>query len=172
MSAQGRDYVEKRYDAAIGYYWHVGSRNKRAYKWSRYLIIVLGSAVTLVASLSSAEFLKDHATLFAILTPVLAALLTMLSAFSQSFQWGASWREMVLAAERLQGERDRIAVTPDDAVDPLTDLAVLNQLVLRESAGFFDRVMGSSVTMPASENGGPQTPARGALAPEPKPAIE
>ena len=137
-------YLRQRYAAAIAYYWRVAQMNKRAYKWSRYLTIFLGSAVTLVASLSSAEFSKQHATLFGILTPCLAALLTMLSAFAQSFQWGASWREMVLVAERLENERDRIAVTPDAELKPAQDLQLLNSLIIQESSGFFDRVMGSS----------------------------
>jgi hypothetical protein len=139
-----REYVEKRYQDMIGYYWHVAVRNKRAYKWSRYMTIVLGSLVTLVASLSSAGFVQGHTIALAIATPVLAALLTVVGSFAQSFQWGATWREMVLSAERLQKELDRVRLSPDDPSRFGRDIALLNELVIRESSGFFDRLMGSS----------------------------
>jgi hypothetical protein len=147
MGMQGRHYVEERYNRAIAYYWAMGGRNKLAYKWSRYLTIVLGATVTLVASLSSAKLSDGFGTTVAIATPLLAATLTMIGGFSQSFQWGASWREMVLTAERLEAERDRLAVTPDGELDLRRELDLLNRLVQRESSGFFDRVMGSSMAM-------------------------
>lgn len=158
-SVEPRQYVAKRFDEAIAYYWRHGARNKRAYKWSRLFIIVLGSLVTLLASLSSAAFLKDQATVFAILTPVLAALLTTVTAFSQSFQWGAAWREMIIAAEQLAKERDRIAVTPDEKLDLAAELQLLNDLILMESRGFFDRLMGSSIGSPNVGVAGGSAPA-------------
>lgn len=159
-----REYVEKRYEEMVRYYWHVAVRNKRAYKWSRYLTIVLGSLVTLVASLSSAGFAKDYSVTMGILTPVLAAVLTVVGSFAQSFQWGATWREMVLSAERLQQELDRIRLSPDDESRFARDLALLNALIIRESSGFFDRLMGSSSPgSPALPEGQqPANPAAGA----------
>src|SRR5262245_24939819 len=94
MGIQGRQYVEERYDKVIAYYWATAGRNKLAYKWSRYLTIVLGATVTLVASLGSAKLPDGFGTAIAIATPLLAATLTIIGGFSQSFQWGASWREM------------------------------------------------------------------------------
>lgn len=141
-----RKYVEERYLAAIRYYWFVAVRNKRAYKSARYLTVVLGSLLTLVASLSSAEFFQGHKVAFAIITPVLAALLTMIGSFAQSFQWGATWREMVLIAERLQKELDRVRLSKGDGATYLKDVTLLNDLIIQESSGFFDRVMGSSST--------------------------
>jgi len=161
MGIMGRQYVEDRYEKAIGYYWAVGRRNKLAYKWGRYLTIVLGSVVTLVASLASAGLPDGYGKLMAIVTPLLAASLTIIGGFTQSFQWGASWREMVLTAERLEAERDRIAVTSDPELDLRAELDRLNQLVQRESSGFFDRVMGSAMA-PAGEVRGPSE--RGASA--------
>jgi hypothetical protein len=48
------------------------------------------------------------ATTVAITTLLVAAALTIIGCLPQSFQWGAAWREMVLTAERLDQERDRI----------------------------------------------------------------
>jgi hypothetical protein len=146
VSLPGRQYVEQRYQSAIRYYWRVGARNKRAYKWSRYLTIVLGAAVTLFASLSAAQLPDAYGRAVTVATPLLAALSAIIGGFSQSFQWGASWREMVLTAERLEAERDRLAVTPDDELDLRREVALVNQLVQRESSQFFDRVMGSSLS--------------------------
>jgi hypothetical protein len=146
VSLQGRQFVEQRYQNAIRYYWRVGSRNKRAYKWSRYLTIILGAAVTLLASLSAAQLPDAFGKAVAVATPLLGALSAIIGGFSQSFQWGASWREMVLTAERLEAERDRLAVTPDDELDLRHEVALVNQFVQRESSQFFDRVMGSSMS--------------------------
>lgn len=148
-TATGRiDYVLQRYDDAIGYYWKVGARNKRAYKWSRYLSIVFGATVTLFASLMSADFVADSTDLgrfLAISTPVLSALLAVIGGFGQNFNWGAAWREMVLTAEKLEKERDRVRVSRDEN-DAESDLAVLNDMILAESRSFFDRILGTSKT--------------------------
>jgi hypothetical protein len=50
---------------------------------------------------------------------------------------------MVLAAERLERERDRIVVTRGDAAK---DLDILHGLVIQESEGFFTRILGSVQT--------------------------
>jgi hypothetical protein len=136
-----REYVLKRYDDAIRYYWRASAINKRLYKWTRYLVVVFGAAVTLLASMSSSSTLSGAwATGLAIATPLLAAVLTIIGGLSQSFQWGPAWQEMVLTAQRLERERDRIAVTRSD---PAGDLEVLNSLILAESDGFFMRILGS-----------------------------
>jgi hypothetical protein len=137
-------YAEWRYANAITYYWKVAGRNKTAYKYSRYLAIVLGSATTFVAAVAASTYGKGHAEAFAIATAILAALLAILGGFGQSFQWGAAWREMVLVAERLEQERDRMMVSEVENRDPETELELLNTLIINESRGFFDRVMGSS----------------------------
>ena len=79
---------------------------------------------------------------FAIGTPVLAVLLTIIAGFSQNFQWGAAWQNMVLSAQRLEKERDRFVVTTVDERDYAKELDLLNDLVLDESEGFFDRMLG------------------------------
>ena len=143
-SAEGsgaREYVLKRYNDSIAYYWNASRLNRRLYKWTRYLVIVFGAVVTLLASLSaSSGFTGTWATILAVVTPILAAVLTIIGGLSQSFQWGAAWQEMVMTAERLERERDRILVTRSD---PEADLEVLNGIVLRESEGFFMRILGS-----------------------------
>lgn len=140
--AAGRDYVLKRYEDAIAYYWNASRNNKRWYKWTRYLTVILGAVVTLLASLSSSELITGGwKTIVGITAPIVAAALTIATGRLSTFQWGAAWQEMVLTAERLEQERDRIIVTP--ASDPAVDLAVLNKLVLNESSGFFGRIIGS-----------------------------
>jgi hypothetical protein len=144
----GRDYVLQRYEQAISYYWHASRNNKRWYKWTRYLTVVLGAAVTLLASLSSSDLIAGvWKTMVGIGAPVVAAALTIATGLLSAFQWGAAWQEMVLTAERLERERDRIKVTP--ASSPAKDLDLLNTLVIAESAGFFGRIMGAGHRVPA-----------------------
>lgn len=45
-------------------------------------------------------------------TPILAALLTIIAVFSQSFQQGITWQNMVITAQELQLEFDKYLVTP------------------------------------------------------------
>jgi hypothetical protein len=146
MTAQHPDeYVIKRYEDAIKYYWRSSKLNKRAYKLTRSLTVILGATVTLVASLSSAKFIASSAgwtISFAIATPVLAAVLTIVGGFSQAFHWGAAWNDMVLYAERLEKERDRFMVTDSKDREPAKEVAILGDLVLEETRDFFQRVIG------------------------------
>jgi hypothetical protein len=142
-------YILSRYQEAINYYWHAGRSNKRAYRNTRYLVVVLGATVTLVASLASANFVKSRGWLdvsFAIATPVLAAVLAIVGGVAQTFQWGASWREMVLSAAGLEARRDNIAVAEDSTLDLNAEMVFLHKLQLSETRGFFDRILGRSST--------------------------
>lgn len=148
--AGSRELVLKRYDDAIAYYWKSSRFNRRLYKWSRYLVVVFGAVVTLLASISSSSLITGAwSTTVAVATPVVAAVLTIIGGLSQSFQWGAAWQEMVLAAERLERERDRILVSRSH---PAKDLEILHSLVLQESEGFFTRILGSVRTGAADAN--------------------
>ena len=141
------NYVENRYNEAIDYYWEASRNNKRAYKLTRSLTIILGALVTLVASLSSASFIIDKPFwdgLFKLGTPILAASLTIIAGFSQSFQWGATWQDMVLTAQTLQKERDRYLITKPEDRDLAKEVALLNDFVLVESISFFERMLGSA----------------------------
>ncbi|UCD49190.1 MAG: DUF4231 domain-containing protein [Phycisphaerales bacterium] len=143
----GTDYILGRYKDAIRYYWKASRYNKRAYKLTRMLVIVLGASVTLVASLASADFIAASpvwSTGFKIAAPVLAAILTIVSGFSQTFQWGAAWRDMVVNAERLERERDRLTVIAPDQIDPCREADVLNTLIIAETETFFQRLLGGS----------------------------
>jgi len=128
-----------RYRERIEYYSRASQNNKRAYKTARYLTVVLGALVTLLASLSSAYFVRGTwlETGFNVLTPLLAAGLAIVGGFSQNFQWGAAWSDMRIAAERLEAERDRISATPPDQIDAVRELALLNKMVLDETRTFF-----------------------------------
>ena len=86
-SGEYPSHVLQRYENTIRYYWRASARNKRAYKWTRYLTVVLGALVTLVASLSAANFLvSPWTTVFSIATPTLAFILTITAGLMQSFQ--------------------------------------------------------------------------------------
>jgi Protein of unknown function (DUF4231) len=128
-----------RYQERIRYYSKASQNNRRAYKTTRYLTVVLGALVTLLASFSSAYFVRGTwlETGFAVLTPFLAAGLAIVSGFSQNFQWGAAWSDMRFAAERLEAERDRISATPPDQIDAVRELALLDAVVLDETRAFF-----------------------------------
>lgn len=140
-------FVEERYQSAIDYYWKASRHNKRAYKTTRSLILILGAFVTLVTSLSSAEFITSSVLwdrFFTIGGPVLAAILTIVGGFSQTFQWGAAWNDMVMTAQRLEKERDRFLVTKPEERDLTKEVNILNDFVLDETEGFFQRILGGA----------------------------
>jgi hypothetical protein len=151
-SEEGKAYLLKRYDDRIAYYWRASTYNKRSYKTTRMLLIVLGAAVTLTSSLASASSVQhklDVST--AVITPVLAAMLAIAGGVSQAFQWGAAWSDMVITATRLEKNRDRVAVTPADQLDLAKEVAQLDDTVLTETENFFQRLFGS---------GGPARPSQ------------
>jgi hypothetical protein len=135
-----------RYQERIKYYSKASQNNKRAYKTARYLTVVLGALVTLLASLSSAYFVRGTwvETGFDILTPLLAAGLAIVGGFSQNFQWGAAWSDMLIAAERLETERNRIAATLPGQIDAVKETALLDEMVMDETKAFFQRLFGSA----------------------------
>lgn len=139
-------YILERYKNAIDYYWKASRNNKRAYKLTRSLTVILGELVTLIASLSSANFINSIRlldTLFAIAAPVLAAVLTIVAGFAQTFHWGAARKDMVLNAQRLEKERDQFNVAKPEERDFAKELEVLNDLVITETQNFFQRILGS-----------------------------
>jgi hypothetical protein len=143
-SDEAKSHVLEMYDKKIDYYWRASNYNKRSYKSTRYLLIVLGALVTLVSSLSSADFIKGALlVIFKVGTPMLAATMAIVGGVSQAFQWGAAWSDQVITATRLERERDRIAVTPVSQLDPIKEMALLDDAVLAETQGFFQRLFGS-----------------------------
>ena len=138
------DHIRRRYEDSVGYYYAAARSNKRAYKWTRSLTIILSALVTLIASLSSALFITSVPflkILFAIATPVMAAVLTIVSGFSQNFQWGAAWRDMIINGERLQKEQDRFYVMQPNERDLAKEVEFLNDLVISETQTFFQRIL-------------------------------
>ena len=141
-------YIVERYEAAIGYYWAASKRNKRWYKVTRSLTVIFGALVTLVASLSSSEIIQTSSTvttLFSLGTPVLAASLTIIAGFSQNFQWGSTWQSMVLTSQYLQKEYDAYLVTSPDERNHREESEKLNRFVIKETEGFFERMLGGAM---------------------------
>lgn len=141
-------YVLDKYQGSIRYYWSASKKNKNSYKNSRSLTIILGALVTLISSISTASFIEDNQTLnvvFSVLTPVIAAALTIIGGFTQSFHWGATWRDMIVNAERLEKERDRFLATKPEERNVQDELDVLNSIVIEETRNFFQRVLNSEV---------------------------
>lgn len=138
-------FIQKRYKEVIRYYWRSSVSNKKWYKITRILAVIFGALVTLVASLASSSYFKGNPfeVIFDILTPVLAALLTVIAGFSQSFQWGSAWQNMVLTAEKLQREFDIYLMTSPEQRDYVKEVAKLNNYVIKESNGFFEKMLGS-----------------------------
>ena len=148
--AKGVDeqYVLKQYESKISYYWAASSSNKKAYKRFRTWSIILGALVTFVSSISAAEFVQSVNWLritFAIATPVIAATLTVIGGLGQNFHWGATWRDMVVNATRLEKERDRFMATSPEKKDIKGELDTLNSIILEETKNFFQRVLDSEV---------------------------
>jgi len=139
-------HINDRYVNAIEYYWQASRNNKKWYKLTWAFTVILGALVTLIASLASSTLL-EHNTLikdiFVIATPILAACLTIIAGFSQSFQWGSAWQNMVLTAQQLQKEYDRYLVTEPSQRDFIAEADLLNKFVINESKGFFERMLGT-----------------------------
>ncbi|MGA2598966.1 MAG: DUF4231 domain-containing protein [Bryobacteraceae bacterium] len=141
---EAKNHILKRYETRIAYYWKASKYNKRCYKTTRFLLIALGALVTLISSVSAAGSVPGGSgTALKIATPVLAATLAIIGGISQAFQWGAAWSDQVITAMRLETERDRVIVTPASQLDPIKELALLDNLVLAETQGFFQRLFGS-----------------------------
>lgn len=148
-------YIQERYKDAISYYWAASKSNKNWYKITRSLTVIFGALVTLIASLASSKLFSDSeaATVFFTLgTPIMAALLTIISGFSQSFQWGSTWQNMILTAQQLQKEFDKYLVTPVAERNFSEEADKLNQFVISETQGFFERMLGG--TKPDNHNNG------------------
>lgn len=137
-------HINDRYAEAINYYWKASKNNKKWYKLTRSLTVIFGALVTLIASLSSSNLIKSTVfeNYFIIATPIIAACLTIIAGFSQSFQWGSAWQNMVLTAQLLQKEYDRFLVTSHAEIDLAKEADVLNNFVLTETEGFFERMLG------------------------------
>ncbi len=141
--AAEKEALLERYADQIDWYWTNSSRQKKRFIYTRFTILVLGAVVTLVASLAAATFVEGNSfwdTSFKILTPVLAAVLAVITGLTQTFQWGAAWREMNLAAMALEKERDRIRLTPAYKVDAVAEIERFNDLVIDETRRYFERV--------------------------------
>ena len=159
-------YVEMRYNDAIKYYWNASRHNKYTYKWTQGLTLGLGALVTLFASLSSAEFVRDDYTLeifFGFATPFLAAALTIAAGFAQTFQWGAAWQDMVVTAQKLEKERDRFTVAKSEHRDLEKEVELLNDFILTESQGFFQRMLGTRQNFKNTKGSTPHQSTRTAL---------
>jgi hypothetical protein len=141
-------YILNLYKSKIDYYWRASSSNKKAYKLYRSMTIILGSLITLVSSLSAYEFFQKPDWLrliFSIATPVIAATLTVIGGLGQNFHWGATWRDMVINAARLEKERDRFLATKPEKRNLVKELDILNSIILEETINFFQRVLDSEI---------------------------
>jgi hypothetical protein len=138
----------KKYEDRVNYYWKASRNNKISYKRYRSWTIFLGSLVTLVSSISAAEFVQKPEWLrisFAVETAMIAGSLTLIMGLGQYFHWGSSWRDMVINAVRLEKERDRFLATKKENRDLERELELLNAIVLEETRSFFQRVLDSEI---------------------------
>ena len=151
-------YVLEKYQTKIDYYWSASRSNKNSFKNYRAWTIILGSLITLVSSISAAEFVQKPdwlRILFAVATPIIAAVLTVIGGLGQNFHWGSAWRDMVVNATRLEKERDRFLSTKPENRDVQKELDTLNAIVLEETRSFFQRVLDSEIK-PKDQNNSPE----------------
>ena len=143
---QRNQYVLQQYKKHIKYYWNASRANKNGYRYTRYLIIILGSLVTLITSLTASSIIENMGLdeFLQILAPVLAAALTILGGFSQNFHWGLAWREMVLTVIELERVYHKLRITPEEERDPVSEIELLHELILTEGRNFFERLVGVS----------------------------
>ena len=141
-------YVHEAYEKAINYYRNARRTTKRSYKTYRFLSIFLGALLTLISSLAATQYIDNHPVwhgVFAVATPVIAATLSVITGLSQSFQWGSSWRDMSVHAQRITTERDRFLATDPEKRDHAAELQILNGLLLAETESFFQRILDSKI---------------------------
>jgi hypothetical protein len=101
--ANGCEYVLTRYNEAIRYYWKASAMNRGLYKWTRYLVVVFGAVVTLLASISYSSMITGYwTTAVAIATSILAAVLTIIGGLSQTCAVGGG-----VAGDGSDGRKDR-----------------------------------------------------------------
>jgi len=136
---QRNQYVLQQYKKHIDYYWNASRANKNGYRYTRYLIIILGSLVTLITSLTASRVIEamGMGEILLILAPILAASLTILGGFSQNFHWGLAWREMVLTVMELERIYHKLRITPDELRDPINEIDQLHELLLAEGKNIF-----------------------------------
>jgi len=149
-------HIQESYERAINYYWASSKTNKKWYKLTRSLTIIVGALVTLIASLASSKLFVGYQALeiiFALGTPILAAALTIIAGFSQSFQWGSAWQNMVITAQYLQREFDKYLVKAESERNYVEEAEKLNNYVINESVGFFERMLGTTKTSDAPDTG-------------------
>jgi hypothetical protein len=144
-----KELLLERYKDCIDYYQKASRNNKRYYKLTRSLTVILGALVTLISSMASAEFIKGNAwkVVFAVATPVLAAFMAIVGGFAQSFQWGATWSDMVITTAELEKQRDRIQVTPSASLNAPKEMEQLDDYVIAETRTFFQRMFGSGTAV-------------------------
>ena len=148
-------YVHQAYDKQIDWYWKASGANKLSYKRYRFWTVVLGALVTLIASLTTTQLIADNEwlnSIFTIATPILAATLTIINTLSQNFQWGATWRDMVINASRLQRERSRFLATDPKERDYKNELVLIDEIVLEETQAFFRRILDTEAVPIESPN--------------------
>ena len=148
-------YVHQAYEKQIDWYWSASSVNKKSYKRYRFWTIVLGALVTLIASLSTTKLISSNeiiGSIFTIATPVLAATLTIINTLSQNFQWGATWRDMVVNATRLQREKNRFLATDVKDRKHKKELVLIENIVLEETESFFRRILDTETVPMDSPN--------------------
>lgn len=141
-------YVHEAYENAIRYYRLARRSTKRSYKTYRFLSIFLGALLTLISSLAATQFVYNNEVwrpIFAVATPIIAATLSVITGLSQSFQWGSSWRDMSVHAQKITAERDRFLATEPEQRDHAAELQVLNGLLLAETESFFHRILDSQM---------------------------
>jgi len=141
-------YVLNQYENKIYYYWRASVNNKRAYKRYRAWPIILGALVTLITTMSTAEFVQSVPSLrilFAVTSAIIAFMLTAMNGLGQNFHWGASWRSMVTNAVRLEKERDRFLATNPKNRNLKKELDLLNSIIEEETKDFFQKVLDSEV---------------------------
>ncbi len=149
-------FILQRYKTQIDYYWSASRSNKNLYKRYRTWSVILGAAVTLISSISAAEFVQKPdwlRILFAVATPVIAATSAVITGLGQNFHWGATWRDMVMNATRLEKERDRFLALDFHNRDLEQEVGILNDIVLEETKNFFQRVLDSEIKPKDSSTG-------------------
>lgn len=151
-------YVHRAYESAIDYSRKSAKATKRSYKIFRFLAVCLGSLVTLLSSLAATKYVDQWPdrtkTIIVLSTPVIAAILSIITGLSQSFQCGSTWREMSLHAEKVAAERDRFLATNPANRNYVQELETLHGLLIHETESFFQRILDTQLpaTPPTAQN--------------------
>ena len=138
------EYIIKKYDSNILYYWSSARSNKNLFKSTRRWPITLGALISLLTTLSLASFIEEVEYIrifFAVVIVMLATMQSYFNEVSRNQNWGESWQKMTIAALKLEKEKDRLLSSEPSSINIQAELMILHNLLINETETFFKKAL-------------------------------